>query len=46
MPVYTNYCEMNDPHYCKDNICACIIGHYNKPFIEFPDNKGFIHDIF
>ncbi|OUM61996.1 hypothetical protein PIROE2DRAFT_11811 [Piromyces sp. E2] len=25
------------------NICTCIPDNYNKPFIEFPDNKGYFH---
>ena len=37
------YREMYDPDYCKGNICVCIHGDSNKPFIEFPDIKGYIH---
>jgi len=30
-------------NFVKDDICLCIYGYYQKPFIELSDNKGIIH---
>ncbi|OUM62487.1 hypothetical protein PIROE2DRAFT_11242 [Piromyces sp. E2] len=43
IPIIPKDCDVYYPRYCKDNICTCIPDNYNKPFIEFPDNKGYFH---
>jgi len=40
---YEILCEINRPHYCKDDVCVCMNDTSIKPFIELPDKNGYIH---
>jgi hypothetical protein len=40
----TSECSIDNVYVCKDKICVCISGYINKPFIEFPDKNGSIHN--
>jgi len=38
-----HHCVIQEVEYCKGKICACLYGDDIKPFIDFPDNKGYVH---